>query len=102
MEIISLRRHVKSPIEHRELLDMALANVVDKNSDCTIIEFDSMPRPDSIVIDWDNRKVTAIEAQNSNEYKSKLAYYTSPLFAKPIDKLVIKTLRREVYVDLTK
>lgn len=78
-----------------------------------ISEFQNNPRytpltlsrtiPDAIIIDWENRTITAIEAETSALGTLKERAYTSPIFDKPFDKLIIKTRNGDSKtIDLTK
>ena len=81
----------KLPIEsesHSNLIYKSIEELWDKNK--TFITLDDAPRPDVIIIDWDNREVVAIEAQaNGNPGNDKINIYNLNKPLKPFDTLVI-------------
>lgn len=98
----SYRVFVPSPITDDKLLELAVSAAKPKEGNYTVIDTKSKPIPNVMIIDWDNQRIIAVEAQNNNSYKSKLRKYIDPKFDKPINRVLIKSLRLEVYLDLDK
>ena len=74
---------------HTDLLNEVLNEYKDSSLYTTVTL--SKTVPDAIIIDWKNRTITAVEAETSTLGTLKERAYTSPIFDKPFNSLIIKT-----------
>jgi len=87
--------------EHLKLVYSAIQELWDGNK--TFITVDDPPRPDVIVIDWENREVIAVEAQmDSADNMSKAKMYNDNNPLKPFDTLILYNHGSRKQIELIK
>jgi len=84
---------------HTKLVYEAIEEFWDPNK--SFITLDNSPRPDVIIIDWENKEIIAVEAQidsSSNHTKEWLYNGDNPL--KPFDTLIIYNPKGKKEIEL--
>ena len=97
--ITTILRRVYVPINKEDLTNIAIEeNKVDTKH--IVINMSGRIRPQALIIEGEVTKVTAIEVNMEGGTKTDLGNYLSTGFKEPIDKLIIRTPKKTVYVDL--
>ena len=83
---------------HNRLI--AIATSPFQSSNHTILKLDDAPRPDALIVDWENKTITAIEAETWGDGTNKISLYKNSRFNKPIDTLIIQTIGDKKIISL--
>ena len=85
--------------KHTRLIYRAIEELWDSKK--SFLTLDDNPRPDVIIIDWENKELIAVEAQvdsSSNTLKASMYYKNNPL--KPFDTLILYNLNGKEEIEL--